>query len=788
MKAAYPFITELGEGNLQSSDTYYTYTNTVTLPFKVSNANTTVWHNIYWPSNTRESDYPVYLSASTADDYYVPKVTGTYAYGDHPTYNTLDGNENISWAIYNVNNGFEFIFKNKVTKKYIQVTSVADNNAQNVVYVENIEDATAFTIFNKPAGDDYYTTAQYALAAKVDETTGYLCSTSATGYHYATHYFNNSNNGYGHQGAWIEFVEAPDYYSKIMDLGIVLGLKFGAGDGKYIITDEISVIDNAIANNSANITLNTLNAYGLTMEEAMNNWPAVSLTINPAEGGTTNINGEENVVHKYVPNGYALPLAAVPAEGYHFVNWTGTDYESTDAATTITISGGKDDVIELTANFEADVVYHTITVSTYYNNNGGTVKVGEEDATSVNVAEGESVRMLATAAEGYEFMGWLKDGVIVKNAIDNGLDFEVQGPDYTLYEIKASAEYVAVFSKITDYTNLEDGKAYRICGVQGNGQARCIYRDGNTLKWKYDFDNNDVNTIFVAQKNGNAINLISAVGYHGWKANNMLGNDEQYNPYAAIKVTYGTRDELRTLYIESGTSSGLFQTNIDGAFSFQNSIGGGLTMIATDETTTDFLFEEVYTYAFQVSVADGSNAKLGTINLPFATTVHPSITAYAVTGSDENYAYVAPLTLENNILPANTPVLVEAEAAGKYGFKPAPASNKTYDTGFAGTLEAEKIGKEVNAYILSYKGAGTAIKLYKLASDDRTINANKAYYIDETGSSSAISFKFIGTTDINGITDADSNVEGIYDLQGRKLDEITEPGIYIVNGKKILVK
>ena len=788
LKAAYPFITELGEGNLQSSDTYYTYTNTVTLPFKVSNANTTVWHNIYWPSNTRESDYPVYLSASTADDYYVPKVTGTYAYGDHPTYNTLDGNENISWAIYNVNNGFEFIFKNKVTKKYIQVTSVADNNAQNVVYVENIEDATAFTIFNKPAGDDYYTTAQYALAAKVDETTGYLCSTSATGYHYATHYFNNSNNGYGHQGAWIEFVEAPDYYSKIMDLGIVLGLKFGAGDGKYIITDEISVIDNAIANNSANITLNTLNAYGLTMEEAMNNWPAVSLTINPAEGGTTNINGEENVVHKYVPNGYALPLAAVPAEGYHFVNWTGTDYESTDAATTITISGGKDDVIELTANFEADVVYHTITVSTYYNNNGGTVKVGEEDATSVNVAEGESVRMLATAAEGYEFMGWLKDGVIVKNAIDNGLDFEVQGPDYTLYEIKASAEYVAVFSKITDYTNLEDGKAYRICGVQGNGQARCIYRDGNTLKWKYDFDNNDVNTIFVAQKNGNAINLISAVGYHGWKANNMLGNDEQYNPYAAIKVTYGTRDELRTLYIESGTSSGLFQTNIDGAFSFQNSIGGGLTMIATDETTTDFLFEEVYTYAFQVSVADGSNAKLGTINLPFATTVHPSITAYAVTGSDENYAYVAPLTLENNILPANTPVLVEAEAAGKYGFKPAPASNKTYDTGFAGTLEAEKIGKEVNAYILSYKGAGTAIKLYKLASDDRTINANKAYYIDETGSSSAISFKFIGTTDINGITDADSNVEGIYDLQGRKLDEITEPGIYIVNGKKILVK
>ena len=789
LKAAYPFITELGEGNLQSSDTYYAYTNTVTLPFKVSNANTTVWHNIYWPSNTRESDYPVYLSASTADDYYVPKVTGTYAYGDHPTYNTLDGNEKISWAIYNVNNGFEFIFKNKVTDKYIQVTSVADNNAQNVVYVENIEDATAFTIFNKPAGNDYYTTAQYALAAKVGETTGYLCSTSATGYHYATHYFNSSNNGYGHQGAWIEFVEAPDYYSIIRDQGIILGLKFGAGDGKCIITDEISVINNDIANNSDNITFNTLNAYGSTMEEAMNNWPAVGLTINPAEGGTTNINGEENVVHKYVPNGYALPLAAVPAEGYHFVNWTdaGGNAVSTDAATTITMSGNKGDVIEFTANFEADVVYHTITVSTYYNNNGGTVKVGEEDATSVNVAEGESVRMLATAAEGYEFMGWLKDGVIVKNAIDNGLDFEVQGPDYTLYEIKASAEYVAVFSKITDYTNLEDGKAYRICGVQGSGRPRCIYRDGNTLKWKYEFDNNDVNTIFVAQKNGNAINLISAVGYHGWKANNMLGNDEQYNPYAAIKVTYGTRDELRTLYIESGTSSGIFQTNIDGAFSFQNSIDGGLTMIATDETTTDFLFEEVGTYAFQVSVADGSNAKLGTINLPFATTLPDGVTAYGVDYTEDENVYMAELELTDNVLPANTPVLVEAKTAGKFGFAPAPASGNTYDTGFAGTLEAEDIPGTTNAYILSYKGVGTHIMLYKLSSTSRKINANKAYYIDETGKASSLRFVFGKTTDIDDVEREDVE-DTIYDLKGRKLSEITEPGLYIVNGKKIFVK
>ena len=439
-----------------------------------------------------------------------------------------------------------------------------------------------------------------------------------------------------------------------------------------------------------------------------------------------------------------------------------------------------------------DKVYHTITVSTYYDDNkGGTVKVGEENATSVevNVAEGGSVTMSAIVANGYEFMGWLKDGVIVKNAIDNGLDFEVQGPEYTLYNITAPAEYKAVFSKITETTGLEDGKAYRICGVQGNGQARCIYRDGNELKWKYDYDNNDVNTIFVAQKNGNAMNLISAVGYHGWKESYMLGNDEQNNPYAAIKVTYGTRDELRTLYVESGTSSGLFQTNTGGAFSFQNSRGRGLTMTATDETTTDFLFQEVDTYAFQVSAADGSNAKLGTVNLPFATKVPAEVTVYGVDNSNETHVYVEPLELTDNVLPANTPVLIEAETAGKYGFKPAPASANVHETGFAGTLEAEAIPGTTNAYILSYNGAGTAIKLYKLSSTstERTINANKAYYIDATGKASALQFVFGGTTDIEEV-EREGIEDTIYDLQGRKLSEITEPGIYIINGKKVYKK
>jgi hypothetical protein len=45
-----------------------------------------------------------------------------------------------------------------------------------------------------------------------------------------------------------------------------------------------------------------------------------------------------------------------------------------------------------------------------------------------------------------------------------------------------------------------------------------------------------------------------------------------------------------------------------------------------------------------------------------------------------------------------------------------------------------------------------------------------------------------GTTTIYDVFVDRENDGTIYDLQGRKVLEITEPGIYIINGKKVLVK
>lgn len=76
-------------------------------------------------------------------------------------------------------------------------------------------------------------------------------------------------------------------------------------------------------------------------------------------------------------------------------------------------------------------------------------------------------------------------------------------------------------------------------------------------------------------------------------------------------------------------------------------------------------------------------------------------------------------------------------------------------------------------------------------------NANKAYFVmpyDKETNTTSFSLRYDGdftTTDIERIEDAANDadvVDSIFDLQGRKLSEITEPGIYIINGKKVSVK
>ena len=90
-----------------------------------------------------------------------------------------------------------------------------------------------------------------------------------------------------------------------------------------------------------------------------------------------------------------------------------------------------------------------------------------------------------------------------------------------------------------------------------------------------------------------------------------------------------------------------------------------------------------------------------------------------------------------------------------------------------------------NAYVLNYKAA-TGAGFYKLSASG-TIGANKAYLVSGAGAPEFFGFDG-NTTSINEVRGKMEDVSGeYYDLQGRRVSQPAK-GLYIVNGKKVVIK
>ncbi len=164
--------------------------------------------------------------------------------------------------------------------------------------------------------------------------------------------------------------------------------------------------------------------------------------------------------------------------------------------------------------------------------------------------------------------------------------------------------------------------------------------------------------------------------------------------------------------------------------------------------------------------------------------------AYIVKASGINDCYIT-LTPVTGVLPANTGIIVKA-AENDYNFvaSTGAAADVTGNL-LSGTTKDTVI--ESAAYVLGIKDG--VVGLYTATTNGYTEgtflnNANKAYLPKTAGMSAAsYSFRFgEGTTGIEQITDNREQSTVIYDLTGRRVEEITAPGVYIVGGKKVLVK
>ena len=186
-----------------------------------------------------------------------------------------------------------------------------------------------------------------------------------------------------------------------------------------------------------------------------------------------------------------------------------------------------------------------------------------------------------------------------------------------------------------------------------------------------------------------------------------------------------------------------------------------------------------------------SNAGFSTLMLGYNSVIPSNVKAYTVSAINNGYV---DLTQVQGVLPANAPVVIEAKPGNHYFDATTEARQEELGNNWLkGTLADAVIQKAEgwSYYVLGVVDGQVGFYNAKLGEDNTKFKntANKAYLLVQGKSPIAsYSFRFNeGTTNVENVV-VENEVKAIYDLTGRRIEAITAPGIYIVNGKKVLVK
>lgn len=310
-----------------------------------------------------------------------------------------------------------------------------------------------------------------------------------------------------------------------------------------------------------------------------------------------------------------------------------------------------------------------------------------------------------------------------------------------------------------------ESNAYRISSTSG-GEKRYIANSDATITFTTDAADNS--TVWVRQSDSEGYKFVSALGTAalGWQA---------------------AAEEAQGYIVESGSSDGV--VSLKNGNSYLALANEGLS---SSSEKADWQFEPVDDKEVKFNCTIKSENKWATLYLPYAVTIPDGVKAYIIEkeGIDIENSKIE-LTEVSGTIPARTAVILntnENAQGEEFTFALAedvPAVNNL----LCGTILHTFIDTE--GYVLG-KVDGK-IGLYRGVSRSFYNNANKAYLPMAVLSQSQASVAFYGfnldgATGIDDVIVESGNAKGIFDLQGRKLTEITKPGIYVIDGKKTFVK
>ena len=390
----------------------------------------------------------------------------------------------------------------------------------------------------------------------------------------------------------------------------------------------------------------------------------------------------------------------------------------------------------------------------------------------------------------------------------------------------------------------EEGKIYRIYITPGytasdragasmrigdNGKLACgEYAAANTeyyFAFEYDGDGN------LYMKNFHSGTYLDEALTSASNNNAPVGADAETID-AAEKIAINTLGKSGETVVVGIVPDGGDMLNCAGkpgnVVAFNNTAVDKASAWVIEEVTDETVAENIKQSVTLNDSNDGN--KYSTLYLGYNATIPENVTASIVTGLNELGQLimrdVAELT-GDRILPAKTAVVLSSGTVASAEFEYAETDDEfdTSENVLKGTAYNKLVncGETYNIYMLGRKNGRVAFywayenrnadgNYVYIDANENVVeenvegahknhnkggyvkcNANKAYLQmseDTQGQAAAAMFSFYfgdNTSDIESINAVADTYDNVYDLQGRKLEKVTSPGMYIVGGKKVYV-
>lgn len=493
------------------------------------------------------------------------------------------------------------------------------------------------------------------------------------------------------------------------------------------------------------------------------------------------------------------------------VTYSPTSVGTHQAKLTISSDGATSKVISLTGTAIAPTVYHTVTWLV----NGETCNDGNP---SSKVAEGKKVMMLPSAPQaidGKEFVGWT-DSIISgsKNEKPSVLFVDTASAPV----VNADVVYYAVFAKKTGnevtYTKLNsnkfNSKADYVIGAEYNGQLYCFYKYTKVdVKEKWGLMSKDsIPIVFhlsgkpeklvVKDEKGNyLVPIKDGFQMSSNKIAIQLNDDGAIHnvktPVLKLKFNLDSGSGLRwynqstneNAYfyeISGGVNYSGYCTSVPRTVSFK-AIDSDGTRYATFSSTRDVVF-----------VGDDVEVVGLAVKNDIISPIPVTSASYAVTDASagENGE------VKGCYVPANTGVLLKSKSdTASYYY-----AKSSYDLILSGNmLKPAPVGG-------GKFEPETGYRYYKLAYNNYSTKQGLGFYwgaeeggafkvkdglaylaVPSADAHNAKGFRFDGVTDgIDGVEVDRNKPHDLYNVIGQRVAGKAAPGLYVVNGKKVLIR